>query len=185
MRLWVCFVSLRNSRRPNVLHRFGLLHRIPPIPNDRQPGALPPELSEPTELEEQTLYVPADAMSDQLDLEFHSDAHDQQSHSFLPPYSHDYSYTFSNRGAALARQSHSSTIPEEYEGTESHPQSPHSSQDLRHVSNSNNLHYHRGHDHDRDHGRHNHRVGTLPSTRRSATPRSVTPDIHPNGDSKS
>ena len=162
------------------LRRFGLLHRIPPVPNDRQPGALPPELRESTEFEEQTLYVPADGMLDQLDLEFHSDVHDQQPQFFPPPHTHDYSYTFSNRGAALVRQSHSSTIPEESEETESHPQSSRSSQDLRHSNETNNYRYHRAHDHDRDHGR---RVGPLPTARRSATPRSVTPDIHSNGDS--
>ncbi|KAH9042055.1 GRASP55/65 PDZ-like domain-containing protein, partial [Lactarius pseudohatsudake] len=39
---------------------FGLLHRIPPIPDDRQPGTLPSELQDSTGFEEQTLYVPAD-----------------------------------------------------------------------------------------------------------------------------
>lgn len=40
--------------------RFGLLHRIPPIPENREPGALPPELAEQEEYEEQQLFVPAD-----------------------------------------------------------------------------------------------------------------------------
>ena len=41
--------------------RFGLLHRIPPIPENREPGAIPPELLEPAEeYEEQQLFVPAD-----------------------------------------------------------------------------------------------------------------------------
>ncbi|EPQ51071.1 hypothetical protein GLOTRDRAFT_141212 [Gloeophyllum trabeum ATCC 11539] len=40
---------------------FGLLHRIPPQPSDREPGSTPPELREPGvgEYEEQTLFVPA------------------------------------------------------------------------------------------------------------------------------
>lgn len=43
------------------LHRFGLLHRIPTPPSDRQPGTIPPELSEPSdEYEEQQLFVPAE-----------------------------------------------------------------------------------------------------------------------------
>ena len=43
------------------LPRFGLLHRIPAQPADRQPGSMPPELSEPSdEYEEQELFVPAD-----------------------------------------------------------------------------------------------------------------------------
>jgi hypothetical protein len=177
-------VSQQLTARLMRLRRFGLLHRIPPIPNDRHPGALPPELQESTEFEEQTLYVPADGVSDQLDFEFHSDVHDQQPQFFPPPHPHDYSYTFSNRGAALARQSHSSTIPEESEGTESHPQSSRSSQDLRHSNETNDHHnrrYHRVHVHEQDH--HGRRIGPLPTARRSATPRSVTPDIHSNGDS--
>ncbi|KAH9925560.1 GRASP55/65 PDZ-like domain-containing protein [Fomitopsis serialis] len=40
---------------------FGLLHRIPPIPPDREPGSTPPELSEEYEgYEDQQLFVPAD-----------------------------------------------------------------------------------------------------------------------------
>jgi len=40
---------------------FGLLHRIPPPPADREPGAVPPELFENSEeFEEQQLFVPAD-----------------------------------------------------------------------------------------------------------------------------
>jgi len=42
---------------------FGLLHRIPPQPADREPGSIPPELledEEEEEYQEQTLFVPAD-----------------------------------------------------------------------------------------------------------------------------
>ncbi|KAI0338893.1 hypothetical protein BDW22DRAFT_1432110 [Trametopsis cervina] len=40
---------------------FGRLHRIPPIPEHREAGAIPPELAEPEEeYEEQQLFVPAD-----------------------------------------------------------------------------------------------------------------------------
>lgn len=40
---------------------FGLLHRIPAIPEGRQPGSIPEELLEPPdEYEEQQLFVPAD-----------------------------------------------------------------------------------------------------------------------------
>ncbi|KAI0300195.1 GRASP55/65 PDZ-like domain-containing protein [Russula brevipes] len=164
---------------------FGLLHRIPPIPADRQPGALPPELRDSAEFEEQTLFVPADVTSDPLDPEFTSGVHDQSQPFFSPPLSHDYSYTYSNRGAAISRQSHSSTIPEEYEGTDSHPHSSRSSQDFQHTSNNNYPHHH-GQDHDRGRGHHNHRVGTLPTSHRSPTPSSsLPPDVHSNGDSRS
>jgi hypothetical protein len=40
---------------------FGLLHRIPPPPEDREPGTIPPELYEGAEeFEEQQLFVPAE-----------------------------------------------------------------------------------------------------------------------------
>ncbi|KAI0632492.1 GRASP55/65 PDZ-like domain-containing protein [Trametes polyzona] len=40
---------------------FGLLHRIPPLPADREPGAIPPELAQDeADYEEQQLFVPAD-----------------------------------------------------------------------------------------------------------------------------
>lgn len=43
------------------ISRFGLLHRIPAQPTDREPGTMPPELTEPSdEFEEQELFVPAD-----------------------------------------------------------------------------------------------------------------------------
>ncbi|THH27762.1 hypothetical protein EUX98_g6426 [Antrodiella citrinella] len=43
---------------------FGLLHRIPPIPESREPGSIPAELLESLdEYEEQQLFVPADAES--------------------------------------------------------------------------------------------------------------------------
>jgi len=49
---------------------FGLIHRIPAQPSDRQPGTIPPELSEPEpadEYEEQQLFVPADTDRRELD----------------------------------------------------------------------------------------------------------------------
>jgi hypothetical protein len=39
---------------------FGLLHRIPPPPEDREPGTVPPELDEAEDFEEQQLFVPAE-----------------------------------------------------------------------------------------------------------------------------
>lgn len=44
---------------------FGLLHRIPPVPEDREPGAVPIELTEPEEeFGQQQLFVPADLTDD-------------------------------------------------------------------------------------------------------------------------
>jgi hypothetical protein len=171
-------VFLQNFTLP---FSFGLLHRIPPIPDDRQPGSLPQELHDSTEFEEETLYVPADVISDPLDFEFSSDVHDQPQSLYSPPLSYDYSHTYSNRGVALTRQSQSSTIPEEYEGTDSHPHSSRSSQDV-HISDSNHYHSHHGNDHDRDHGHHNYRLGSPP--RGPTRSPSLTPDVHSNGDSR-
>ncbi|PPQ67541.1 hypothetical protein CVT26_006842 [Gymnopilus dilepis] len=47
---------------------FGLLHRIPPQPEDRVPGTMPPELLEDNEHETQDLFVPADASVMQIDV---------------------------------------------------------------------------------------------------------------------
>ncbi|KAH9926079.1 GRASP55/65 PDZ-like domain-containing protein [Amylocystis lapponica] len=48
---------------------FGLLHRIPPLPADREPGSMPPELQDLDEYEAQQLFVPADAAGDSDDRE--------------------------------------------------------------------------------------------------------------------
>ncbi|KAF9013430.1 GRASP55/65 PDZ-like domain-containing protein [Cyathus striatus] len=45
---------------------FGLLHRIPPQPDDRDPNAIPPELEQGDEYESQELFVPADIDEDQV-----------------------------------------------------------------------------------------------------------------------
>lgn len=167
-------------------YSFGLLHRIPPIPDDRRPGALPQELRESAEFEEETLYVPADVTSEPFNFELTSDVHDQPEQLYSPPLSHDYSHTYSNRGAALARQSQASTIPEEYEGTESHPPSSRSSQDIQHTSDSNDYYRRHGNDHVRGHGHHHHshRIGPLPTSRGPTHSSSFTPDVHSNGDSR-
>ena len=49
--------------KKNSLVSFGLLHRIPPQPEDRVPGTMPAELQEQAdeEYESQDLFVPADA----------------------------------------------------------------------------------------------------------------------------
>jgi hypothetical protein len=56
-------------------HSFGLLHRIPPPPADREPGTVPPELFENADdFEEQQLFVPAD-FSQQIESEQHNGWH--------------------------------------------------------------------------------------------------------------
>ncbi|VDB84638.1 unnamed protein product [Peniophora sp. CBMAI 1063] len=117
---------------------FGLLHRIPPVSGDRQPGSLPPELVEPTEYEEQELFVPADASSDRLefDLPAHRQQSDAHSHDYVPPAA-DYTYSYSNRGAAYSV----SSIPEEQDDHEANGHAHH-----------DHDHSHFGHDHGHDHG---------------------------------
>lgn len=56
------------------LIRFGLLHRIPAVPETREPGSIPEELLEPPdEYEEQQLFVPAD-YADEPELPEHAEA---------------------------------------------------------------------------------------------------------------
>src|SRR5882757_3661750 len=51
-------------------YSFGLLHRIPPSPADREPGTVPPELRENSdEFEDQQLFVPADLSQQTTDNE--------------------------------------------------------------------------------------------------------------------
>ncbi|CAL1712559.1 unnamed protein product [Somion occarium] len=53
---------------------FGLLHRIPAVPETREPGSIPEELLEPPdEYEEQQLFVPAD-YADEPELPEHAEA---------------------------------------------------------------------------------------------------------------
>lgn len=48
-----------------IFDSFGLLHRIPSLPTDREPGSTPPELLEEYEgYEDQQLFVPADYRGD-------------------------------------------------------------------------------------------------------------------------
>ncbi|KIY44780.1 hypothetical protein FISHEDRAFT_67328 [Fistulina hepatica ATCC 64428] len=69
---------------------FGLLHRIPPQPADREPGKTPAELHEPT-FEDNDLFVPADVSSEHYDpsqlSEPISEDEDQHSdpHGMQPP----------------------------------------------------------------------------------------------------
>jgi hypothetical protein len=68
-----------------VYPRFGLLHRIPAQPADRQPGSIPPELNEPLdEYEEHELFVPADV--DHRELKTPQTA---QQEYFIPRISHE------------------------------------------------------------------------------------------------
>ena len=67
MRVWASPLILRyhGPRSFPIFDSFGLLHRIPPLPPDREPGSMPPELEEEYEgYEDQQLFVPADYHGD-------------------------------------------------------------------------------------------------------------------------
>ncbi|KAI0789627.1 GRASP55/65 PDZ-like domain-containing protein [Abortiporus biennis] len=110
---------------------FGLLHRIPPLPEDREPGSIPPELLEPPdEFEEQQLFVPADAAGDlpetpgqaeermrweQADWErehysrnYHDSAAANQitSSAYTSPHGHGYDAELSGQGFSQHRHHH-------------------------------------------------------------------------------
>ncbi|KZT09314.1 uncharacterized protein LAESUDRAFT_723048 [Laetiporus sulphureus 93-53] len=56
---------------------FGLLHRIPPLPPDKEPGSLPPELAESSEYEEHELFVPADLHGEEDPKYYEDNMHTQ------------------------------------------------------------------------------------------------------------
>jgi hypothetical protein len=62
------------------MHRFGLLHRIPPQPSERQQGEMPLELQGPEEFEEQELFVPADFHQQQEEEEAQHWSHGSHTH---------------------------------------------------------------------------------------------------------
>ncbi|KAI0057838.1 hypothetical protein BV25DRAFT_1345422 [Artomyces pyxidatus] len=159
LRVRVISVRFLYTPHAHVLRSFGLLHRIPPVQENREPGSLPPELHDASnEFEEQELFVPADTSGS--DFELHDDEHHhhhhQQHHDYpveygSPDASQDYSYSYSNRGAAY-QQGHpaaATSIPEEREeyDDDSRSHSP--------ASSHSHSHSHSSHDHDHDHG-HNH-----------------------------
>lgn len=131
---------------------FGLLHRIPAVPRDREPGALPPELVEHSnEYEEQQLFVPADSSSERFDFEVVSayDQHELRSADYAPPADSDYSYTYNNRGASYQSRTHREfIIPEDPEDYESNG---HAYDDDGHGHTHDHGHTH-NHDHTHDHG---------------------------------
>ncbi|TFY72839.1 hypothetical protein EVG20_g170 [Dentipellis fragilis] len=136
---------------------FGLLHRIPPITEDRQPGSLPEELHEgANDFEEQTLFVPADA----------TDSHAQEIYAahesgepfmsgITSPQLQDYGYRFSTRG-----------------GT---PQGNGS-----HYNHAYTIHEHEEEDHDHDHHYHHHVPEPLPLASSNGSSPDAAAHTHPS-----
>ena len=95
----VLHLFLSQSRRiESGLHRFGLLHRIPPIPENREPGSIPPELLESSdEYEEQQLFVPADAETpEQAEERIRWEQEEWERENYARSYVHDESVSAVN-----------------------------------------------------------------------------------------
>ncbi|KDQ62552.1 hypothetical protein JAAARDRAFT_54481 [Jaapia argillacea MUCL 33604] len=79
---------------------FGLLHRIPAQPSDREPGSTPPELQQGSdEFEEQELFVPADVsgpyqghQNESAEEPIHRGNEQWRRDSFETPISHNHSH---------------------------------------------------------------------------------------------
>ncbi|KAI0923282.1 hypothetical protein AcV5_007412 [Taiwanofungus camphoratus] len=98
----------------SLLHRFGLLHRIPPLPADREPGSIPLELTqESDEFEEQQLFVPADLPGEPEIVEesedTHWEHHQWMQDAYARRYDHDSAYGASSTYVSYA--GHESSTP--------------------------------------------------------------------------
>ena len=110
--------------------RFGLLHRIPPPPEDREPGTIPPELYEATEdLEEQQLFVPAEVPQPVPVLE--DDHYQEWDRAFNSVHSH--------------YDEHSDPLKHSFHGNGHHGHTVH-------IHDHDDNHHSHEHDHDRNHG---------------------------------
>lgn len=157
-----------------IISSFGLLHRIPPPPGDRELGTVPPELFEnPEEFEEQQLFVPADFS--------------QQEEQYN----------------GWSKNFHSLEEEEEFEEADSskhngHNGHAHTLDQVHHHDHDHEHDHEHDHDHDHDHNHDHHsqepftatpfRLGS--STRRVMTPTPTRPGVrngsgtYTNGDSR-
>ena len=152
-------------------HSFGLLHRIPPLPTDREPGATPPELApEAEEYEEQQLFVPADLPGPETPEELEEQAQWEQEEwervqSYGESYVHDHdpAYQTSSAYPGHAAVQHGYHPPQEhdaefittrvtqpaYNHSHDHYGHDHAHHDHDHVHDHD--HAHEGHEHFHDH----------------------------------
>lgn len=86
-----------------LLYRFGLLHRIPPIPENREPGSIPPELVESSdEYEDQQLFVPADVETpEQTEERMRWEQEEWERENYARSYVHDESASAANHTPSL------------------------------------------------------------------------------------
>ncbi|KAI0712601.1 GRASP55/65 PDZ-like domain-containing protein [Earliella scabrosa] len=148
---------------------FGLLHRIPPLPADREPGAIPPELAQEVDedFEEQQLFVPADLPgAAETPEEFEERVQWEQEEwervqSYGQNYVHDHDPAYQTSSAyprrAGVQHQHQHPDPTVH-GYDAGSTSSESLQEVEtpHVhSHQHDHHHHHGHGHDHAHD-HNH-----------------------------
>ncbi|KAH8104843.1 GRASP55/65 PDZ-like domain-containing protein [Cristinia sonorae] len=128
---------------------FGLLHRIPPLPENREPGSIPPELLESAEeYEDQQLFVPADETPEQAQERMRWEHEEWERENYARNYVHDESESAANHTPAL------------YVGSVEHSHEDHThGPDTKHAQHIQSIHdtlYHAHedgdrHDHDTNH----------------------------------
>ncbi|EJF57129.1 GRASP55/65 PDZ-like domain-containing protein [Dichomitus squalens] len=153
---------------------FGLLHRIPPLPADREPGAIPPELAQNTEedYEEQQLFVPADLPETAETPEEHEERLQweqeewERVQSYGQNYVHDHdpayqtSSAYHGRAGVQHAHGHGHGQAQEYDtessgsASEVEVETPHSHHPEYYRDSHAHDHHDRGHDHSHAHADH-------------------------------
>ncbi|KAI0771135.1 GRASP55/65 PDZ-like domain-containing protein [Trametes elegans] len=140
---------------------FGLLHRIPPLPADREPGAIPPELAQDVEeeYEEQQLIVPADFAGTETPEETEERLRWEQEEwereqSYRGQHVHEHNPVHQTPSAYYGRQGPESEHPHAHvHGANGEPPIPQDEQSLGtpHASHSHPHGAFHSHDHGHDH----------------------------------
>ncbi|RPD62815.1 hypothetical protein L226DRAFT_458135 [Lentinus tigrinus ALCF2SS1-7] len=185
---------------------FGLLHRIPPLPADREPGAIPPELAQDDgseEFEDQQLFVPADLpgaaetpeeLAERMQWE-QEEWERVQSYGHNYVHDHDPAYQTSSAYVGRPGTQHPPQSAQGYDTEEVETPHAHSHQQDHdhdhdddhehdhshpHAHGHHNLHHHShrtdGHDHDHDHD-HDHSHAHNHDREPTATPAHVSAPI--------
>ncbi|KAI0357372.1 hypothetical protein OH77DRAFT_1450739 [Trametes cingulata] len=140
---------------------FGLLHRIPPLPADREPGAMPPELAQDEQdYEEQQLFVPADVHGTAETPEEYEERlrweeeEWERAQSYTGPYVHGHDPANHTSSAYYDRSGPEWTDQRMHvhgaEDAHSRPQDTHPGE-VPHASHSHTHDAHHSHDHGHDH----------------------------------
>ncbi|CDO70850.1 hypothetical protein BN946_scf184801.g43 [Trametes cinnabarina] len=153
---------------------FGLLHRIPPLPADREPGAVPLELTQESEdYEEQQLFVPADLPGtaetpEELEERLQWEQEEwEREQSYRAHYVHGQDPAYHTRSAYYDRpgldegdhehaymQAHGVESSSSRSRDTQHVQTPHASHS--HTHESHHVHDHHHAEHGNGHAQHDH-----------------------------